>query len=88
VAAFVLTLFGAALAVDLELLEAMAIVLAVGSTRRPRDAVIGAAGSSCSPVCSSCWRCRWRRLGGGVDLGWLGQALGSALQCGALNGGH
>ena len=43
--AFVLTLIGAALAVGLELLEAMAIVLAVGSTRRPRDAVIGALGA-------------------------------------------
>jgi uncharacterized membrane protein len=43
--AFVLTLVGAALAVGLELLEALAIVLAVGSTRRPRDAVIGAAGA-------------------------------------------
>ena len=43
--AFLLTLIGAALAVGLELLEAMAIVLAVGSTRRPRDAVIGAAGA-------------------------------------------
>ena len=43
--AFVLTLLGATLAVGLELLEAMAIVLAVGSTRRPRDAVIGAAGA-------------------------------------------
>jgi Ca2+/H+ antiporter, TMEM165/GDT1 family len=45
VTAFLLTLAGAALAVGLELLEAMAIVLAVGSTRRPRDAVIGAAGA-------------------------------------------
>src|SRR5215216_8011349 len=45
VTAFVLTLLGAALAVGLELLEAMAIVLAVGTTRRPRDAVIGAAGA-------------------------------------------
>ena len=44
VTAFVLTLVGAALAVGLELLEAMAIVLAVGSARRPRDAVIGAVG--------------------------------------------
>ena len=43
--AFLLTLIGAALAVGLELLEAMAIVLAVGSTRRPRDAVIGALGA-------------------------------------------
>jgi Ca2+/H+ antiporter, TMEM165/GDT1 family len=45
VTAFLLTLIGAALAVGLELLEALAIVLAVGSTRRPRDAVIGAAGA-------------------------------------------
>ncbi len=43
--AFVLTLVGAALAVWLELLEALAIVLAVGSARRWRDAVIGAAGA-------------------------------------------
>jgi uncharacterized membrane protein len=45
VTAFVLTLCGAALAVGLELLEALAIVLAVGSTRSWRDAVIGAAGA-------------------------------------------
>jgi uncharacterized membrane protein len=45
VTAFVLTLCGAALAVALELLEALAIVLAVGSTRRWRDAMIGAAGA-------------------------------------------
>ena len=43
--AFVLTLCGAALACGLELLEALAIVLAVGSTRRWRDALIGAAGA-------------------------------------------
>ena len=43
--AFVLTLVGAALAVGLELLEALAIVLAVGSARRWRDAVIGAVGA-------------------------------------------
>ena len=43
--AFILTLIGAALAVGLELLEALAIVLAVGSARRPRDAVLGAAGA-------------------------------------------
>ena len=43
--AFVLTLCGAALAVGLELLEALAIVLAVGSTRSWRDAVIGALGA-------------------------------------------
>ena len=40
-----LTLVGAALAVGLELLEALAIVLAVGSARRWRDAVIGAVGA-------------------------------------------
>ena len=43
--AFILTLIGAALAVGLELLEALAIVLAVGSTRSWRDAVIGAVGA-------------------------------------------
>ena len=43
--AFVLTLIGAALAVGLELLEALAIVMAVGATRRWRDAVIGALGA-------------------------------------------
>ena len=40
--AFVLTLVASALAVGLELLEAAAIVLAVASVRRPRDAVVGA----------------------------------------------
>jgi uncharacterized membrane protein len=44
-AAFVLTAIGATLAVGLELLEALAIVLAVGSTRSWRDALIGAAGA-------------------------------------------
>jgi uncharacterized membrane protein len=43
--AFVLTLLGAALACALELLEALAIVLAVALTRRPRDAVLGALGA-------------------------------------------
>jgi uncharacterized membrane protein len=45
VTSFILTLCGAALACGLELLEALAIVLAVGSTRRWRDALIGAAGA-------------------------------------------
>ena len=48
--AFVLTLVGAMLAVALELLEALAIVLAVAVSRRPRDAVIGAA--SAVAVCA------------------------------------
>ncbi|GAC1522486.1 MAG: hypothetical protein NVS2B6_07640 [Thermoleophilaceae bacterium] len=41
--AFALTVLGAAVAVGVELLEALAVVLAVGSTRRWRDALIGAA---------------------------------------------
>ena len=44
--AFVLTLIGAMLACGLELLEALAIVLAVGITRRFRDSLIGAAGAA------------------------------------------
>jgi Ca2+/H+ antiporter, TMEM165/GDT1 family len=44
--AFVLTAAGAAIAAGVELLEALAIVLAVGSTRRWRDAVLGAAGAA------------------------------------------
>lgn len=44
--AFVLTLIGAALACGLEMLEALAIVLAVGITRRFRDSLIGAAGAA------------------------------------------
>ncbi len=43
--AFLLTLAGAALAVALELLEAMAIVLAVAAERGRRDALIGATGA-------------------------------------------
>jgi Ca2+/H+ antiporter, TMEM165/GDT1 family len=45
VTAFLLTLAGAALACGLELLEALAIVLAVASERTWRDALIGAAGA-------------------------------------------
>jgi uncharacterized membrane protein len=45
VTAFVLTLAGASLAVALELLEAIAIVLAVAAERGRRDALIGAAGA-------------------------------------------
>jgi uncharacterized membrane protein len=44
--AFLLTMLGAMLAVGLELLEALAIVLAVGSSRRWRDALLGAAGAA------------------------------------------
>ncbi len=44
--AFVLTLLGAMLACGLEMLEALAIVLAVGITRRFRDSIIGAAGAT------------------------------------------
>ena len=62
--AFVLTLIGAALAVGLELLEALAIVLAVGSTRRWRDAVIGAVG--CGGAAGG------RRRGGRARCCWRG----------------
>lgn len=44
--AFVLTLIGAALACGLEMLEALAIVLAVGITRRFRDSILGAAAAA------------------------------------------
>ncbi|HEX8857441.1 MAG TPA: hypothetical protein VF752_17745 [Thermoleophilaceae bacterium] len=44
--AFVLTLIGAALAVGLEMLEALAIVLAVGLERRFRDSLLGTAGAA------------------------------------------
>jgi uncharacterized membrane protein len=44
--AFVLTLVGAMLACGLEMLEALAIVLAVGITRRFSDALYGAAGAA------------------------------------------
>ena len=43
---FVLTLAGALLAVSVEMLEALAIVLAVGVTRRWRDALYGAAAAA------------------------------------------
>lgn len=44
--AFLLTAVGAALAVALELLEALAIVVAVGASRGWRDAVVGALGGA------------------------------------------
>jgi Ca2+/H+ antiporter, TMEM165/GDT1 family len=45
VTAFILTMLGATLAVALELFEALAIVLAVGVTRRWTDAALGALGA-------------------------------------------
>jgi Ca2+/H+ antiporter, TMEM165/GDT1 family len=47
VTAWVLTALGATLAVGLELLEALAIVLAVGVSRSWRDAALGALGAVC-----------------------------------------
>ena len=44
--AFTLTLIGALLACGLEMLEALAVVLAVGITRRFRDSLIGAAAAA------------------------------------------
>jgi uncharacterized membrane protein len=48
--AYVLTAVGAALAVALELLEALAIVLAVAVERRPREAVLGALAAAAACV--------------------------------------
>jgi uncharacterized membrane protein len=48
--AFALTALGAALAVALELFEAMAIVLAVALSRRPREAILGAAAATAACV--------------------------------------
>jgi uncharacterized membrane protein len=48
--AFALTALGAALAVALELFEALAIVLAVALSRRPREAILGAAAAAVACV--------------------------------------
>jgi uncharacterized membrane protein len=48
--AFALTALGAALAVALELFEALAIVLAVALSRRPREAILGAAAAAAACV--------------------------------------
>jgi uncharacterized membrane protein len=48
--AFALTAFGAALAVALELFEALAIVLAVALSRRPREAILGAAAAAAACI--------------------------------------
>jgi uncharacterized membrane protein len=48
--AFALTALGAALAVALELFEALAIVLAVALSRRPREAILGAVAATAACV--------------------------------------
>jgi uncharacterized membrane protein len=48
--AFALTALGAALAVALELFEALAIVLAVALSRRPREAILGAVAAAAACV--------------------------------------
>lgn len=79
---FVLLALSAAVAVAVELLEAMAIVLAVGTTRRWPDALLGAAGgalacavlaAALSPVLSS------------IDIDLLRVVIGSALLWFGLN---
>ena len=75
--AFVLTALGAAVAVGVELLEALAIVLAVGSTRRWRDAVIGAAGAAL--VCGALAVVLGPLLLSRVSLAPLQVAIGVAL---------
>src|SRR4051812_12493772 len=69
---FVLTAVGAALAVALELFEAMAIVLAVALTRRVGAALAGAAagGLACAAA------------GGGLGPGLVAQGAGHALHAG------
>ena len=75
--AFALTALGAALACGLELLEALAIVLAVALTRRPRDAVIGAAGAVL--VCAALAAVLGPALAARVSVGPLRLIVGVAL---------
>jgi uncharacterized membrane protein len=75
--AFVLTLLGAALACALELLEALAIVLAVALTRRTRDALIGAAAAVV--VCAALGAVLGPVLVGRVALAPLRLVVGVAL---------
>jgi uncharacterized membrane protein len=75
--AFALTALGAALACGLELLEALAIVLAVALTRRPRDAVIGALGAALA--CAALAVLLGPALAARVSVGPLRLVVGVAL---------
>src|ERR1700712_1046239 len=74
---FVLVALGAAVAVSVELLEALAIVLAVAVSRRWSDALIGAAGAVAA--CAALAAVLGPVVLGSVSLDALRVAIGSLL---------